>query len=565
MIQYLALVCTRDEQVLQQCEAVRGNSAHCTNYVTNPFQTYIFSDKPIGERLILSAINDLGDYNLKGSEAEFLSSTHDSILVKAVLSENRAVFKADHLGLMPLYYYHDAHTTIVSNNVFLVNLFLSKTFSADSLYDALLYKKPRFERTWFADIYRLKPDETLALNLPTNTVVKSGGGYAFDLLEKESKLNLVEEYKSFFARSLRGVSVDTPEAELSLSSGSDSRTVLSGLLYSGVKFKSKSWGEPYYRETKLIREFAQKFGLDWQLIGFDDFAANLERYDREAFLYSSGDAPSSHIYYFNSHHTQGAKVFQGYGGSELFKGELSDGMLNDIYSDIIINNLSLEASVEKHFAGLESVVRNGLTAYYQREFGSCFIDVNTDKGKRKMQEFLLEFIPGRIFSGAFATGLACKLDLYEPFFSRKVLKALYSEGGGIVSRISVRKDFPGSVQSISYQAKLVKALAPQLYKSKLDRGSSFSSTERSPIAGKLEKKLSSLNHHLLARKGFFSGQVDYKKINQLRKAEMLNPFIAETLKVSSLQNPFIEYLNYYYDTIGTTNREAVLSLLRHSD
>jgi hypothetical protein len=561
MIQYLALVCSSDEKVLQQCESMRGKRAHSIHQISESQKTFIFSDREIKERLVLSAINDLGDYDMNVTEAEFLASDHDSILVKAILTENRAVLKADHFGLMPLYFYHDANTTIIANNVFLVNLFLDKPFSKDSLYDALMFKKPRFERTWFADIFRLKPDESIELNLKTNEIIKAGGEYAFKLLDQDSKLSLVEEYKSFFAQALRGVNEDTTKAELSLSSGSDSRTVLAGLMYSHVPFKAKSWGEAYYRETKLIKEFVQKFGLDWDLIGFKDFAGNLERYDREAFLYSSGDAPSSHIYYFNSHHKNGAKVFQGYGGSELFKGELSDGMLNDLYSDIIVNKLTLEESVNKHFADLEANVRSALTSYYKREFNSYFVDVNTGNGKRKMQEFLLEFIPGRIFSGAFATGLACGLNMYEPFFSRKVLKALYSEGGGIASRISIRKDFPGSVQSISYQAKLVKALAPQLYKTPLDRGTSFSSVEKSPLAGRLEKKLNSFKHYLLAKKGYFSGQVDYRKINRNRQAETLNPFLAETLKVTGLQNPFIEYLNYYYDTIGTTDKDAVLRLL----
>jgi hypothetical protein len=432
------------------------------------------------------------------------------------------------------------------------------------MFDALLFKKPRFERTWFSDIYRLKPDERLEINLLNNEVSRLGGGHGYSLPEPVEGLDLVEEYKEFFDKSIQVIQSKNQNIELSLSSGSDSRTVLAGLMYKQVPFRAKSWGETYYRETKLISEFVKKFGINWELIGFSDFADNLDKYNREAVLYSSGDAPSTHLYYFYTHHEPGTALFQGYGGSELFKGELSDGMISNIYSDVIVDNRSPKNAILNHFPTLESSITDKMTGYYKINYGDFFVDVNTEAGKRKFQEYLMEFIPGRIFSGAFSTGLACGLNLYEPFFSRRVLRALFSMGGGIATRISIRKDFPGSVQSISFQSKIVKALAPSLYRTPLDRGSSFSSVDKSPPLAKLEKKLSSLNHYILSKKGYYSGQVDYSRINSKERKQELNPFIADILKTDDSKNPFLNYVSFYYNTIQSINRDMVLNLLNKS-
>jgi hypothetical protein len=387
----------------------------------------------------------------------------------------------------------------------------------------------------------------LTFDLNENKIYVNRNNNPYDLLfnTNEPDNNYVDSFIEYFNNFKQSdVSNNTG---ISLSGGSDSRTVLSGLMYTGKYFETYSWGGSEYLETYKIKKLADKLSLKNTLIEYEELAAYYDKYLAQGVFLTNGMLTAVHQYYYYTKLPENINLFEGYLGSEFVKGELSDGMIKQVYYDIVKNNLTLTESLDKHLGDLGGDMKKRMSEYIGNTFGDSFENVDTDTGKRKFQEYLIEFIPSRVFSGIINHGIALGVNYYLPFFSPEILRKLFNAGYGIKNNISLRKDFPGTEKIIEVQSKIVKKINPDIFSSLLDRNVKFSEYNLPLfISGNLRKYRNYKDKQKI-KKLPVTEQVDYKNIaknSDFNKME-INNYIKDTFKIQNCDNKYIRYVSLY--------------------
>jgi hypothetical protein len=533
-----------------------GDTSYCCSIRTDSITK---SDK----FLFFNGMNLFDKNNIEEEEKLSADAGLSHTLISYVkLNENEVIIKSDRLGVFPHYYFKDNQSFIISNNIFLVNLLVESDYSLTGLYETLIFKKPLNATTWFEKISTILPGNSIFFNIKKFSFEIKEYFNIFSLLIPE-KINYISTFRDYFDHIGNYKALE--ENYMALSAGSDSRTVLSGLRYSKIPFKSVSWGDEDYLETVNIRSLVKNLKLDWDIINFQDLIVNYKDILREGIFLSNGMLPSIHLFYFRTKIRPGSNLFEGYGGSELYKGELSDGMVTSPYSDILTGKLSVTDSINSNLKEIEGSFNKNLLDYLISTHIKGEMNVNSDEGFKKFQKHLLSFIPTKVFSGVFNFGIHLNLNFFDPYFSPLFLKSVFSNNLGIVKNVSLRKDFPGTIKILSLQANIIKELDPMVYKTVLDRGISFRESQMTDLAGIFIRKTRLTYKKYVGLKKYpMMDQVNYKKI--LKEAEIeestVHPFIENICKTKIdilKSNPLISYASSYMNYIDEVKSNDILS------
>ena len=509
------LLCTGDEEILTRADALLRGAYKYTDLPGGykPFRRiyHIGSDRggifySIGLNMIFGKGNP-GSGTAEPVEQVSGSTSRHELLSQALLNSNGTIcLCSDYMGVFTHYYFKSDNSFIASDNLLLVANLSGADFSFEGVCDSILFKKPFGTNTWYHEIYCLTAGNSLKLDLNRGEISVSGATDFRELLEG-SDADPADTFRELFSSDYSG---QLPA--LSLSAGSDSRTVLAGLLASGARFTSFSWGGSDYIETGRIRKLAGRFGLDWQIIDFEAMKRNYIELHLRSVFFSGGLIPAPHHFYFRSKLPLNSILFEGYGGSEFVKGEHSDGMFSNILKEIIVDNEHLGEILSRKLAGLSLDSIATITEYLSDMYHGYFSGINTDRGKESFALYLLNFLPSKIFGGIFKPSDSFGLRLIEPYFSPAVLASIFGKGMGIRKNLSLRADFAGPIRALEPQSLMMQKLHPALYRTMLDRNVRYSEWDMPhAIIGPLRKLRQQLDR-LRYTKFSISAQVDYISI-----------------------------------------------------
>jgi hypothetical protein len=442
------------------------------------------------------------------------------------LADEEIIISSDPLGVFTAYYYQLDETAILSDNIFLIANILNVPVSIESLFDSVLFKKPYGKNTWFEGIYCLQAGETAIFNLKEKTLKISGGTNLEELLYPNQK-DFIYAFSSFFDEYASNV---TSPIVLSLSPGSDSGTILAGLLNKKVKFLSASWGGADYFETRRIQRLVKKNNLEWKLIEFTLLKEKYYHYHIKSLFDSNGLMPAPHLYFFKSQMPSYSWVFEGFGGSEFIKGELSDGMFTPLQYKIIVKSKSLEGALQVLYGDLPESILNLMREYYETHYSEYFEPINCKTGSRMFLEYLFKTLPPKIFGGIFCTTKKFDLQLYEPYLSPHILSSVFSNKLGVVFNHSLSPHFSGGVRNLKPQSLFLKHINSPLYYTVLDRNVKFSEWNDSLFTTYLKSRIRSQIFKFRYRDSKVLDQVDY---NGIRKSL--------TFKNPNIQSVFPDY------------------------
>jgi len=333
------LVYSSEKSILQDVEKLYGKDAGFRiEREYNQAKLLIYSDTKIEHLNVVNVVNDIGDIDY-GSEDNFLANTHDTIAAKMVVNDNYIKFRTDYLGLLPLYYHKTEASTIISSNIFLINNVIKTSYCEESLWDSLIFKKPFNKNTWFSNIYCTMPNELVVVDLAAGITTLSEGRLEENVFSGQDK-DYVGEAIDFFHKAHQVITKKNLPLAISLSAGSDSRTALAGVMSMNTDFTAYSWGADYYRETRMIKHLTEKLGINWKLMSFEGFKEAEEYYLSLSQLTSNGLSlqRSPHHFFMHTKMAHGSAVFEGNGGSEFLKAEITDLFYTDAYRDIIARN-----------------------------------------------------------------------------------------------------------------------------------------------------------------------------------------------------------------------------------
>jgi hypothetical protein len=523
-----------------------GDTSYCCNIRTDSYKE---SDK----FLFFYGMNLFDIKNIEKEEkiSSGAQLSH-SLFSYAKMNESEVTIQSDKLGVFPHYYFKDNQSFIISNNIFLVNLLVESDYSLTGFYDTIVFKKPLNATTWFEKIFTILPGNSIVFNIKNFSFAIKEYFNIFSLLYPENA-NYISTFRDYFDQIRDNKASE--ENYMSISAGADSRTVLTGLRYSKISFKSVSWGDEDYLETANIRTLVKKLKLDLVIINFQDLIVNYKEMIKEGIFLSNGMLPAIHLYYFRTKIRPGSNLFEGYGGSELYKGELSDGMVTPLYSDILTGKLNIPGSINSSFKDLKGSFNKNLQDYLVNNHLKGELNVNTPEGFKNFQKHLLTFIPSKVFCGVFNFGIHLNLSFFDPYFSPLFLKSVFSNNLGIVKNVSLRKDFPGAIKILSLQASIVKELDPEVFKTVLDRGVSFKESQMNDLAAiYLRKKRLLYKKYISSKKYPMMSQVNVKQILKEVQFEesKVHPFIENICETNGdilKSNPLIRYASSYLNYI----------------
>ncbi|MDZ7859574.1 MAG: hypothetical protein U5O15_02700 [Candidatus Krumholzibacteriota bacterium] len=415
-----------------------------------------------------NAINSIRDDYDSGRSGDYKKQSYANI--------NKKLFNAisDYWGMRPHYYYHEGSKFICSNNLLLVSLFSgAKKICRKSMLDCLLFVVPQNNRTWLEDIRVTGPGEHIRYSLEENSI---------EILKKQSCHELssisgknikrtgsiaesYSRYSSYCEKELSEFPVS-----MSLSFGSDSRTVLSLIRKNLPKLTAYTFGDNDMIELKQVRQLATELGLQHESVPFSDSYSNFNSINFSGAVLSGFYMNPFRVHYYSLYkRMEGNRAaFEGILGSEFIKAELAqNAMISTVQADHL-RGLKLDEAVRKEFGN--SKISDELTEHGKSNQEDYW---NSDDKIKVYAEWALSNIPSFIFAPIYSFLYVRGVFPFSPFLDRNILATIFADGYGITSYNSATYDHPGPIRAVIPEAIAAKHLDKRLYNTRLSRFFSF--------------------------------------------------------------------------------------------
>lgn len=437
---------------------------------------------------IVITANDLGDYNCEEiltnlkKDINFHGS-YDTILSLAALVDDYFIAKTDFWGVFHHYYFYDKDTFICSNNIFAIAEIIDAQISETSLYEYLFFLSPIGRNTWYENIYVLKPETALRFHLKSDSLIISNAINQYEEICKmktDSKYDVETIFSDFFESAK--ISLKKGKAIISLSAGSDSRSVLAGLRSKNMLVKAVSFGSRNLYETSFINKMCHDLNIINDVYYFEDLLVNYEELFIGGMARTNGLLNPFRVHYpsfYKSVQGDADAIFEGILGSEFVKGEIALGAMTSIYHRCVIKGERIRDTILRSFNCIENAKKAKMITYIENKYEDCLTPISSQKGKENYMNFALEFIPSRIFS-PLITLADENFKTYYPFLSKNILASVFANYG-LPHYNTLTNDKLGSIKTLIPQSKMIKNIDKQLYSYKLDRMISLKEAEQLPV------------------------------------------------------------------------------------
>jgi hypothetical protein len=475
-------------------------------------QTWLFkSEMPdLSDSLISKrSVNDLHDYSHDSIQKKLINrnviTDVRSILSVAYCTEANFLCQTDLWGVFPFFYSRTEDHFIVSDNLFLVAHLLNSSFNEPGFYETLFFAKPKNSNTFYSDISATLPGQSITLNYSTLEVFISQPVDLYGLIKEPSSEILSVKYNEIVKAGL-----SFPESHISISGGSDSTTLLSALLFNGIKPVCHSWGNDQYLELLLTKEKVLNIGLELKTTSLEKMYEQYREKSKKSMFVTNGYNHTLHHPYYYSDNPD-IHLFEGYLGSEFTKGELSDGMYTPVMKDILIGGKTVKEAINHHFRELEKTELARFEEYILDNYGDELVDVNTEHGFDVFKKHLYTFIPSKIFSPFFNLALDNNIKLYWPNFDIEFLRTVYSAGFGLMNMSTIRNDF-NEQKSLQPLYRLNKDFQSPFMGIRLDRNVAFKDVAKSEFLFRLNKNFNLIRKKVsIYNRDLIFDQVDYRQ------------------------------------------------------
>jgi hypothetical protein len=428
----------------------------------------------------MAVVNDRGDYDPARfgrliADGIWPQPGSDSLVSYAEFDGRTFTCGADYWGLNAPYYFHDGTTFVCSNNAFLPAKLLGLPLSRESLWEYLFFISPMGDRSWFEGLSRLHPGQALCWSPGGGEPRGSAPAVPLsDLLSAPTtEAEMVAEVRSFAADTCRTGAGRT--VALAFSAGPDSRCVLSLVRGGGMAVRTFTFVQGHLRENQQVRKLLLTLGLDGTLVEIAESAEGWLASSIEGTQLSSGalNPFRTHLLKLYAAVPGDYRVTAGILGSEFMKGIQVPGvMAGRAHIDVIQGRGTVEEVIARRFPHLSSDAQGAMAGYLRDAHGDRLLDVNTDAGYRAVLSILFETVPARFFSGEIQVA-GREHDVFYPFLSPRILRAVFGCGGGVPAHLNLRRRYPSFARVARCHALIARELDPQVYGSRLSKNLSF--------------------------------------------------------------------------------------------
>jgi hypothetical protein len=471
-------VSTRDKTIWEKCESLQTPTFRLVlSRPINDTRSFFFRDHPELAPYHMSVVNDLGDYSIETEIRELLKTGNASLRSESFVNfahavDNHFVAESGFWGILHHYYYSDGKSFMCSNNVFVIASLLGSRLSETSLFEYLFFNWPQNEATWFENIRMLGPGQAIVYDMDTRRLNISPRVDLYEsLTEPPQDPDIGSAAETFFesvAKALAGA-----KAVVGLSAGSDSRTVLSGLIRFNLLDHAVSFGRADFAETRRINRLTRELGIKSVVHSLPDLLTDWEESFIRGAIITSGLINPFRVHYMKYYDRVKADAwFEGFLGSEIVKGEIAVGaVVSKCHVGIIRDNQRVADILTANFGFLPPAFRSRMEGYISDAHRAMLSSIATADGRREFASFILNNDPSKFF-GPLMVLAGRRFKPYYPFLSPRIIRTLGSQFG-LVGHNSLLEGYPGHIKCLIPESRMVKRLDKKIYGSRLDRLVSF--------------------------------------------------------------------------------------------
>jgi hypothetical protein len=434
-------------------------------------------------------VNDHRDYDL--SSFDFSSSPHlddsfDSLISFCFIKDDRFIAGTDYLSILNHYFYQDKDTFICSNNMFMVSKLCDEQPSETALFEALFFRFPYKNNTYFSSIQSLDPYQQLMFTEKNGLKISSSITY-YDLI-LEGTNDISTDINQFFLK--LNNSGNLPHF-ISFSGGSDSMALLSMLKKNKIDCKLASFTGHSGWDTHRIKKLSKKTGYPLLFLDTELFETSLDNELQYAFL-TNGFLLSIHFYHFYKNLPQKSQIFDGY---SMMLGDMSPATLYPPFVNVL-QGLSIDTVLEKYFTGFSRPFTERMKDYLMTNYKDQFLNFNTPEGFKNIKQYCVEGVMSKIYSNIIKCATNHGHDNVSFYLSRKFISYIEKNGYGIASTCLGRDDYPGYVMNRKPLGEIVQKMDHKIYRLKLDQGLSFKDINENNRYRFFKKKLKALDEKI---------------------------------------------------------------------
>jgi len=480
-------VSTKNETLRDRCDSLETASfkrvlSHSKDGATTYFYTGGTGPTP---PYYMTVINDQKDYSIEAEIQRLLTNngvltSSESLVSFAHAADNRFVAQSCSWGIQHHCYYHDEASFICSNNLFLLASILGSRLSETSLFEYLFFNFPMNENTWFDNVRMLGPGRAIVYDWDTPHLTITPRVDLYDRMtappQDPDVASATEAFFENVARTIRG-----QEAVIGLSAGSDSRTILAGLLKYGLLDHAVSFGRDDFAETHAIGRLTRQMGIRSVFHNLPDLHTGWSDSYIHGEIITNGLLHPSRVHYVKHYaRVEGSVWFEGYLGSEIIKGEIAAAVASTHHGAVVRDNRGVRDVLDASFGFLPSPFRTRMAAYISDTHKAVLSSIESAEGKRQFASFIFDMCPSKVF-GALITLAGQRMKTYYPFLSARIIRTL-GPGFGVVGHNSLLRSFPGHIKCLVPECEIVKRFDKRVYESRLDRLVSYKEALELPLA-----------------------------------------------------------------------------------
>ena len=501
-------VSTKNGALAAKCASLEAPSfTRVISDAKNGAAAYFYTARAGGSSpYYLGIINDQKDYSVETEIQRLLTNggapaDSESLLSFAHAADNRFVAASDLWGIQHHCYYHDDDSFLCSNSLFLLSSILGSRLSEAALFEYLFFNFPMRETTWFDNIRMLGPGRAVVFDWGTRKLTITP---PVDLYQRMTALaedtDPASAAAAFFGKVAKALGEE--KACIGLSAGSDSRTVLSGLLKYGLLDHAVSFGREDFAETHAIKRFTGEMGIRSVFHNLPDLHTDWNDSFIRGEIVTNGLLHPSRVHYVKHYgQVKGTAWFEGYLGSEIVKGEIAAAVASTHHAAVIRDNRAVRDVVNSDFGFLPSEFRSKMESSISNAHQALLTPIESNEGKKQFASFIFDMCPSKVFGGLINLA-GRRMKTYYLFLSPRVIRTLGTRYG-VVGYNSLLRSFPGGIKDIVPEAEIVKRFDTRLYESRLDRLVSFKEALELPLAvsypiwgaRRLEEKLTTRQYH----------------------------------------------------------------------
>ena len=383
----------------------------------------------------------------------------------AEINSNQFIAASDLWGINTHYWYHNDHVFICSNSITQIKAEIKNIeIDRESIYDILFLGFPYEGKSLYKNIRRLKANEKLNFDI-NEFKLSIRGENGLDNFYNSGEIEYdPDSLKKIFDDNYNGTEDISPF--MTLSSGSDTRVILSILLHYDILPEAIVFGDGRSIELYYAQKLAAKYNIPITVLNSkispDEYIFELKKYHSLGNHLVNGQG--LHVArIFQNKLSSRRKIYLGFLGSQFIKGHFSEVMISPPFKKLLLG-AEFDDVFNYHYNFLSETIKKEFAEYLRDSLLNNLLQESDPR--LNIINYLYRNITSTQFGGLINCAQQQGYEVVIPFLSSDLILYAYKTGHNIIKNISMFEGFNWRKQFL-FQSRMCKLMSDELYSSYL--------------------------------------------------------------------------------------------------